>query len=67
MSENLTQMEREAIRAARRNLYEALVAIGRADAFNNATATEMDSVIEAVWNGCRASMQQQTERDGIPF
>lgn len=64
---NLTQMEQVAIRSARQNLYEALVKIGLADAFNEASAAEMDSVIEAVWNGVRASMQQQTALGEIPF
>jgi hypothetical protein len=67
MTENLTQMERKAIKAARVRLYEQLVKIGRADAFNDATPAEMDGVIEAIWNGCRDSMQEQTKSDGIPF
>lgn len=64
---NLTQMERVAIRSARQSLYEALVKIGRADAFNEASAEDMDSVIEAIWNGLRGSMQQQSARGEVPF
>ena len=67
MNEILTAMEREAIKFARRNLYEALVKIGRAEAFNDASADEMDGVIEAVWNGCRESMQQQTAAGEVPW
>jgi hypothetical protein len=63
----LTYMEREAIRAARRALYDALVGIGVADALDNCTAEQIDSVIEAVWNGLRASMQQQSARGEIPI
>jgi hypothetical protein len=67
MTEKLTDMEREAIKAARRSLYEALVKIGRADAFNDATAEEMDGVIRAVWDGCRASMNLQTAKGEVPW
>lgn len=67
MQHNLTQMEVVAVRSARQSLYEALVRIGRAEAFNDASAADMDSVIEAVWNGVRASMQEQTARGDVPF
>jgi hypothetical protein len=67
MTEKLTDMEREAIKAARVSLYEALVKIGRAEAFNDASAEEMDSVIDAVWRGCRDSMQSLIGEDGVPF
>lgn len=67
MQHNLTQMEQVAIRAARASLHEALVKIGRAESFNDATSEDMDGVIEAVWNGVRASMQQQSARGEIPF
>lgn len=63
----LTAMEQEAIRAARRPLYDALVRIGRADAFNACTPEEIDSVIESVWAGLRASMSQQSARGDVPW
>lgn len=63
----LTDMERVAIRSARQQLYEALVRIGRVEPFDNATADEIDSVIEAVWNGVRASMQEQSAKGAVPF
>src|SRR6516162_164283 len=62
----LTFMECEAIKAARQSLYDALLKIGVADAFNDCTAEEIDSLIEAVWNGLRASMQQQSAKGEIP-
>jgi hypothetical protein len=60
-------MEQEAIRAARQSLYDALVKIGIADAFNNCTADEIDGVIEAVWNGLRASMHLQSAKGEVPW
>jgi hypothetical protein len=62
----LTHMEREAIVAARQALYDALVKIGVAEAFNDCSAEQIDSVIEAVWSGLRASMQQQSARGEVP-
>ena len=62
----LTFMEREAVKAARQSLYDALVKIGVADAFNDCTAEQIDGVIETVWNGLRASMQQQSAKGEIP-
>lgn len=62
----LTQMELDAVRAARRPMYEALVKIGIDHAFEHCTAEQIDSVIEAVWNGLRASMQQQSARGEMP-
>ena len=58
----LTHMEREAVKAARQSLYDALVKIGVAGAFDHCTAEQIDSVIEAVWNGLRASMHLQSAK-----
>jgi Family of unknown function (DUF6511) len=63
----LTGMEQEAIRAARQSLYDALVKIGIADAFDNCTADQIDMVIEAVWDGLRASMHLQTAKGEVPY
>ena len=63
----LTHMEREAVKAARQSLYNALVKIGVADAFDHCTAEQIDGVIEAVWNGLRASMHLQSARGDMPI
>jgi hypothetical protein len=62
----LTHMEREAIVAARQPLYDALVEIGVADAFDHCSAEQIDHLIEAVWNGLRASMHLQSARGEVP-
>jgi hypothetical protein len=62
----LTHMEREAIVAARQSLYAALVELGVADAFNDCSAEQIDSLIETLWTALRASMQQQSARGEIP-
>lgn len=64
---NKTQMEANAISAARNSLYTALAEIGRAEPFNDASKEEMEFVIESVWNGLRASMTQQSATGEIPF
>jgi hypothetical protein len=63
----LSDMEQEAIRAARQSLYDALVKIGIADAFDNCTADQIDMVIEKVWEGLRASMHLQSAKGEIPW
>lgn len=65
--ENLTQMERAAIKEARQALFSSLQAQGLADRFNDATAAQMDAVILGVWEGVRASMQRQSNTGEIPF
>jgi hypothetical protein len=60
-------MEKTAIRAARQSLYDALVKIGVESAFNDCSGEQIDSVIEAVWNGLRASMHQLSARGEIPI
>jgi hypothetical protein len=59
-------MEKEAIKDARQALYDALLKIGIADAFNDCSAEQIDAVIEAVWNALRASMHLQSARGEIP-
>lgn len=63
----LTQMEKKAVADSRLALFNALKAIGRDAAFADATKEQMDSVIEAIWNGLRASMHQQSVTGDIPF
>jgi hypothetical protein len=62
-----TEMEREAIKAARRAVYDCLVKLGIESAFDNCTAVQIDGLIEAVWDALRASMQQQTAAGAIPI
>lgn len=62
-----TEMERKAISDARRQFYAALMSIERAEPFDSATKDEMESVIEAVWDGLRASMQWQAAGGDVPF
>ena len=60
-------MEREAVKAARQSLYDALVKIGVEAAFNDCTAEQIDSVISAVWDGLRASMHRQSAKGDVPI
>jgi uncharacterized protein DUF6511 len=62
-----TEMERTAIKEARRALYGALVDIGVADAFNDRTGDQMGGLIERVWDALRASMQRQSARGEFPI
>jgi len=77
-----TQMEAEAMFQARLPFYEALVKCGSveiplegdlplkvnvAGIFERLTAEQIDSIIEAVWDGLRASMSQQSATGEIPL
>lgn len=65
---NKTHMEVTAIKAAKPDLYQALQKIGRAEAFDGATAAEMEGVIETIWEALHRSMTTQTleiEREAI--
>lgn len=62
-----TEMEMAAIRAARMPLYEALSEMGLADLAAELGPEKFDQIIEAVWDGCRASMSLQSARGGVPF
>lgn len=64
---DLTEMERVAIRDARKEFATALHSVGLLDRFRDCSADQMDAVIEAIWNGLRASMQRQSLNDEIPF
>ena len=63
----LSDMERAAISETRRPLYDALIKIGCDKAFENCTAEQIDAVIAAVWDGCRASMARQSASGAVPF
>ena len=62
-----TEMERKAIRAARRALYDGLIGLGIEGAFDACTAAQIDGLIEASWDALRASMQQQSAAGEIPI
>ncbi len=65
--QTITNMEQKAIQDAKTNLYNALVAIGSAEAFASQTSQNMEYIIWEVWSGLRKSMQTQSEQGEIPF
>ncbi len=71
-----TDMEKQAIRDARRNFAEALTGLGLMAPFHDRKAEEIDSLIETCIDGFQESMRRQADekpaRDGelndeIPF
>jgi hypothetical protein len=62
-----TQMEQDAIKAARLPLYNALKALGVDYAFNNCSAADIDGIIETVWDAVRMHMQLLTVKGNVPF
>jgi hypothetical protein len=62
-----TQMEKDAIKAARLPLYQALVGLGIDSAFNNCSAAQIDGIIETVWDAVRMHMQLLTVKGDVPF
>jgi hypothetical protein len=63
----LTHMEKIAIKEAKRSLYNSLVGLGKAQYFEDCTAEQIDKLVEAIWNGLRASMSQQSMNGDVPF
>ncbi len=62
-----TDMEKQAIKDARRFFAEALTELGLMEPFHNRSAEEIDRLIEAAIDGFQDSMRRQTLNDDIPF
>lgn len=65
--QTITNMEQQAIKDAKQDFYNALVAIGSDEAFAHQTAQNMEYVIYSIWNGLRRSMQTQSKNGEVPF
>lgn len=63
----ITQMEQQAIRDAKTQVFEALTEIGAVEAFNDQPAQNMEYLIYKIWTGLRASMKRQSDAGEIPF
>lgn len=62
-----TELETQAIKAARRNLAEVLTELGLMAPFHDRSADEIDRIIEACVDGFQAAMRHETLNDDIPF
>lgn len=63
----ITQMEQQAIRDAKQQLFEALTEIGALEAFNEQPPQNIEYMIYKIWQGVRVSMQRQSAAGEIPF
>jgi len=62
-----TDMERHAIRDARRYFAEVLTELNLMEPFQDRSAAEIDRLIEACIDGFQDSMQRQSLNDDVPF
>jgi Family of unknown function (DUF6511) len=62
-----TDMEKQAIRDARRYFAEVLTELGLMEPFHDRSAAEIDRLIEACIDGFQDSMQRQSLNDDVPF
>ncbi len=62
-----TELETQAIKAARRNLAEVLTELGLMAPFHDRSADEIDRIVEACVDGFQAAMRRETLNDDIPF
>lgn len=62
-----TELEIQAIKAARRNLAEVLTELGLMAPFHDRSAEEIDRTIEACVDGFQEAMHRETLDDEIPF
>ena len=63
----MTDMERQAIKEARRPFAEALTELGLMEHFFDLSAEQIDQLIEAAVDGFQQSMQCQALNDDLPF
>jgi hypothetical protein len=62
-----TELEMQAIKAARRNFAEVLTELRLMAPFHDRTPEEIDRIIEACIDGFQEAMRRETLNDDIPF